>query len=120
MRRRLLAGVLLLISIADRFTAPMRRRCSSRVLSTIMTTIADLSDDALNAAAKRAAQCERTATADLLRLLIEVERRGLHLALGHSSMFMYCTRVLLLSEQAAYSRITAARRLGGFRSCWSY
>ena len=47
--------------------------------------------------------------ADLLRLLIEVERRRLHLALGHASLFVYCVRVLHLSEQAAYSRITAAR-----------
>ena len=71
--------------------------------------LAELSDDAVNAEAKRRAQSERSATAELLRLLIEVERRGLHLALGHSSMFAYCTRALLLSEQAAYSRITAAR-----------
>ena len=47
--------------------------------------------------------------ADLLALLIEVERRSLHLALGYASLFVYCTRALRLSEQAAYSRITAAR-----------
>ena len=47
--------------------------------------------------------------AELLALLIEVERRRLHLALGHSSLFVYCVRVLHLSEQAAYSRITGAR-----------
>ena len=68
-----------------------------------------LSDDDLAAATKRAAGVERVATADLLALLIEVERRGLHLALGYSSMFAYCTRGLQMSEQAAYSRITAAR-----------
>ncbi len=47
--------------------------------------------------------------AELLTLLIEVERRELHLALGYPSMFVYCVRALHLSEQAAYSRITAAR-----------
>lgn len=73
------------------------------------TDITQLSDDALNNEAKRIAHVERRATAELLRLLIEVERRMLHLALGHSSLFAYCTRALRLSEQAAYSRITAAR-----------
>ena len=47
--------------------------------------------------------------AELLGLLIEVDRRRVHLALGHASLFVYCVRVLHLSEQAAYSRITAAR-----------
>ena len=48
-------------------------------------------------------------TAELLALFIELERRALPLALGYSSMFTYCTRALLMSEQAAYKRITAAR-----------
>jgi hypothetical protein len=76
-----------------------------------MTTqlLHDLSDDQLIDATKCAADQERRSTAELLALLIEVERRRLHLALGHSSLFTYCVRVLHLSEQAAYSRITAAR-----------
>jgi hypothetical protein len=76
-----------------------------------MTTHAlhTLTDDQLIDATKRATTLERHATADLLALLIEVERRRLHLALGHASLFVYCVRVLHLSEQAAYSRITAAR-----------
>jgi hypothetical protein len=68
-----------------------------------------LSDVALDREARRVAQAERDTTIVLLRLLIEVERRGLHLALGHSSLFVYCTRILRLSEQSAYRRITAAR-----------
>src|SRR5829696_4001076 len=48
-------------------------------------------------------------TGDLLAHLAEVERRGLHLDAGCSSMFVYCTEVLRLSESAAYKRITAAR-----------
>jgi hypothetical protein len=76
-----------------------------------MTTIelARMSDEALVAESKRVAEVERRSMAELLTLLIEIERRGVHLALGHSSLFGYCTRALRLSEQAAYSRITAAR-----------
>jgi hypothetical protein len=68
-----------------------------------------LSDEQLIEATKRVAGQERRSTAELLALLVEVERRRLHLALGHSSLFVYCVCVLHLSEQAAYSRITAAR-----------
>lgn len=80
------------------------------VVSTLMTIeLTQLTDEALLAETTRVAELERRATSELLVLLVEVERRGLHLALGHSSMFGYCTRALHLSEQAAYSRITAAR-----------
>ena len=77
----------------------------------IMKTIeiARMSDDLLVAETKRVAAVERQSTADLLTLLIEVENRRLHLTLGYSSLFVFSTKVLLLSEQAAYSRITAAR-----------
>ena len=68
-----------------------------------------MSDDTLVAETTRVAESERRSMAELLALLIEVERRGLHLALGHSSLLGYCVRVLRFSEQAAYSRITAAR-----------
>ena len=68
-----------------------------------------LSDEELVSETERVANVERRSMADLLALLLEVERRGLHLALGYSSLFAYCTRVLHLSEQAAFSRITAAR-----------
>ena len=68
-----------------------------------------MTDDALVAETKRVAALERRSTTELLSLLIEFERRALHLTLGYSSLFAYCTRALFLSEQAAYSRITAAR-----------
>jgi hypothetical protein len=71
--------------------------------------LATMTDEALIAETKRVAELERRSTAELLRLLIEIERRALHLTLGYSSMFSYCTRALLLSEQAAFKRITAAR-----------
>jgi 5-methylcytosine-specific restriction endonuclease McrA len=69
----------------------------------------EMSDEALVAETKRVAEVERRSMAELLELLIEVERRHLCQSLGCSSLFTYCTRVLGLSEQAAYSRISAAR-----------
>ena len=76
-----------------------------------MTTISlsVLSDVDLLAAAVRAASEERRATSELLAILAEVDTRRLYLAEGCSSMFSYCTRVLHLSEHAAYHRIEAAR-----------
>ena len=58
---------------------------------------------------KQLAASERQATADLICALAEVKARGLHLAMGFSSMFGYCTQVLHLSEHAAYARIAAAK-----------
>jgi hypothetical protein len=75
----------------------------------MVTDLCALSDVDLDCEVKRVASIERKTTSELLRLLVELERRGLHLALGYSSLFAYCTRALRLSEQAAYSRITAAR-----------
>ena len=68
-----------------------------------------MADETLLAETKRVAEAERRSMAELLALPIEVGRRELHLALGHSSLFGYCMRVLHFSEQAASSRITAAR-----------
>jgi 5-methylcytosine-specific restriction endonuclease McrA len=68
-----------------------------------------LSDRDLLAETTRAVGRERHATAELLALLGEVDARRLYLGEGCSSLFTYCTRVLRLSEPAAYSRITAAR-----------
>lgn len=50
----------------------------------------------------------------LLGFLVETERRKLHLKLGYSSMFKYCTRALGHSEAEALLRITAARCLMSF------
>lgn len=57
---------------------------------------------------------ERAAAIDLLRHLIEVERRSLHLRLGYSSLFAYCTGHLCYSESAAARRVQAARCLQRF------
>ena len=71
--------------------------------------IHQLSNEDLLNATVRAAEAERSATVGLIRLLMEVDRRKLFLEQGYSSMFVFCTRALRLSEHAAYSRITAAR-----------
>lgn len=55
------------------------------------------------------ARNERRSTAELVSALEELDRRRLYLPAGYSSLFLYCTRRLRLSEGAAYSRIEAAR-----------
>ena len=57
----------------------------------------------------RLVRAERQATARLIAALAELDARRLYLAQGCSSLFVYCTRVLHLSEHAAYGRIEAAR-----------
>ena len=75
-----------------------------------------LSDDQLLTETKRLVACERTATAELLRSLMEVDSRRLYLREGCSSLFTYCTQVLHLAEGAAYNRIEAARAARRFPS----
>jgi 5-methylcytosine-specific restriction endonuclease McrA len=52
---------------------------------------------------------ERETTLEILQHLSEIERRKLHLKLGYSSMFVYCTEHLHYSESAAGRRVQAAR-----------
>jgi len=77
-------------------------------------SIASLTDSDLLIETARAASVERRSTADLLVLLAEVDVRKLYLARGYSSLFVYCTQSLHLSEAAAYARITAARASRSF------
>jgi 5-methylcytosine-specific restriction endonuclease McrA len=76
-----------------------------------MTNIAPalLSDSQLLEETTKAAGVERRSAAELIAFLAEVDRRKLYLGRGHSSLFVYCTKVLHLSESEAYARITAAR-----------
>ena len=82
--------------------------------------LTDCSNDELLIEADRLAAQSRATTAALIRVLIEVERRRLHLSLGYSSLFVYCTTRLRLSEAAAYSRITAARWARHFPTVLDY
>src|SRR5512143_270488 len=73
--------------------------------------LSHLSDPELVRARKAAAVHEKSATADLLAHLAEVDARGLYLLAAYTSMYAYCVRELNLSEDAAYKRIQAARRV---------
>ena len=74
-----------------------------------INSIRSLSDEQLLRAVETAAKDERSATAQLIALLIEMDTRRLYLQQGYSSLFVYSTRCLHLSEHAAYGRIEAAR-----------
>ena len=78
-------------------------------MMTNATVIGALDDRSLLDAAAHLATDERRATAALLRVLMEIDRRRLYLGEGCASMFRYCTQVLHLAEGAAYNRIEAAR-----------
>jgi hypothetical protein len=85
--------------------------CHEIVLSILMITNTSLlSSDDLAGALRRLAQAGRANTVDLVVHLAEFDARGLHLALGYSSIFAYCCEVLRLPEHGAYNRIEAARR----------
>jgi hypothetical protein len=77
-------------------------------------SVRGLSDRALTAEVVRLASNEQRATAALVAALAEFDTRRLYLAEGCSSLLVYCTRVLHLSEHAAYSRIQAARTAARF------
>ena len=77
--------------------------------TTLNRNSATLSDDELLARVTALACAERRATAALVAALVELDRRKLFLGLGYPSLFAYCTKVLRLSEHAAYNRIEAVR-----------
>jgi 5-methylcytosine-specific restriction endonuclease McrA len=82
-------------------------RCYNGIMNTNL--VQSISDEQLLRDLKEAAAHERNATARLIALLAEMDVRRLYLAEGYSSLFMYCTRCLHLSEHASYGRIEAAR-----------
>lgn len=63
---------------------------------------------------------ERGALPEFLACLSEVERRGLHLDLGHHTLFDYCVSRLRLSEGAAMQRIYAARAAAKHLDIYAY
>jgi hypothetical protein len=76
----------------------------------IFTTAVALSDSDLLARTVALANTEREATAELVAHLAVLEMRpAAHAALGYGSLFAYCTQALRLSEDAACTRIAAAR-----------
>jgi hypothetical protein len=87
--------------------ALQKLRCYNWIMNTSM--IQTISDERLIQQLKEAVTRERHATAQLIALLAELDTRRLYLAEGYSSLFVYCTQCLHLSEHAAYARIEAAR-----------
>jgi hypothetical protein len=90
----------------------LRRRRTVRYIVVMRNeshVLRDLSNDQLEHHVQQLVRDERTATVRLIAALAEFDARRLYLAQGCSSLFMYCTRVLALSEHAAYGRIEAAR-----------
>jgi len=83
-------------------------------MNTQLVSIAALSNAQLLAQVRRLTQHERTATATLVAHLAVLDERRLYLGEGCSSLFTYCTRILHLSEHAAYGRIQAARSVRRF------
>jgi len=68
-----------------------------------------LSDAELLQALRSKSSDERRVSAEILRMLREVERRGLYAEMGYPSMYEYCRRELLYSEGSAHRRISAMR-----------
>ncbi|HVV87459.1 MAG TPA: hypothetical protein VHE35_30665 [Kofleriaceae bacterium] len=68
-----------------------------------------LRDDELVAGLADVMSACRATDARLLEYLGEVDARGLYLPAACSSMHVYCVRVLHMSEDAAFKRLTAAR-----------
>jgi hypothetical protein len=79
------------------------------VMANDIATLTSLTDAQLLVRVKLLAQQERQSTAALIAGLMELDLRRLYLGEGCSSLFAYCTKVLHLSEDAAYNRIRAAR-----------
>ena len=77
--------------------------------SDILANAAALSDRELLKRLAALAGREREVSAELVAHLAEVDARRIHEAEGFGSLFRYCTTVLRLSEDAAYTRIEAAR-----------
>jgi hypothetical protein len=75
----------------------------------LATSLEQLSNTSLLQETARLAATERGATTKLIVAIGEVDARRLYLGQSCSSMFVYCTQVLHLSEHAAYDRIEAAR-----------
>src|SRR3982750_2579262 len=85
--------------------------CPARMIQLVMliNVICDMSDDQLVASIATLTGRARDATAALVAHLAELERRGLHHALGFRSLYGYCRTVLNLSEHESYNRMEAAR-----------
>src|SRR5688572_22082240 len=79
-------------------------------------TFDHLSSHALTARLGELVATERRTIADFVLHLAELERRKLHLELGYSSTFSFCTQFLKLTNASAYRRTVAARLAARYSS----
>lgn len=71
--------------------------------------LSGLTDDEVTAKLEAAVADETTATSRVISLIIEFDSRDLWQKLSYSSLFLYCTRKLGMSEDEAGRRIHVAR-----------
>ena len=100
--------------VSQGIVAWQKLRCYNGIMN--MNAVQLLSDEELVRNLESAVARERGATVQLIALLAEMDVRRLFLEQGHSSLFVYCTKCLHLSEHAAYGRIEAARAARKFPS----
>src|SRR5678815_2177779 len=80
----------------------------------MMKSLTDLPASALTARLYEIRKEERALLVEVLHYLNELDRRRTVLELGSSSLFVFCTEHLGLSNGTAYRRTTAARLLARF------
>lgn len=79
-----------------------------------MISLAKLSDSDVTESTKKLVGHEHKVTFALLEHLNEIERRGIYLREGFSSLFHFCITALKYSESAASRRIRSARLIRRF------
>ncbi len=79
-----------------------------------ISTAKNLSDTDLTETLKKTIAAERSNIAASIACLIEITARDLHIRLGASSLFVYLTREVKLSESSASKRCAAIRAVRDF------
>ena len=68
-----------------------------------------LSNETLHTDLQSTCADHRKGMAEILRYLLEVDRRSLYAAMGYRSLFVYCLKELKMSENEAGPRVAVAR-----------
>ena len=87
-------------------------RCNMELMG--ISTAKNLSDADLTETLKKTIAAERSNIAASIACLIEITARDLHIRLGASSLFVYLTREVKLSESSASKRCAAIRAVRDF------
>ena len=93
-------------------------RCNMELIEVVevmkFSAAKNLSDADLTETLKKTIAAERSNIAASIACLIEITARDLHIRLGASSLFVYLTRELKLSESSASKRCAAIRAVRDF------